>query len=214
MCVCGWVCVCVCGCGCVCGCVWVCVCVGGCGKQDLDRGEGYSNAWLNSVICICTLFPIACGKGEFKTSKPDFSYAAMIVAVIVKSDKGFLPLNGIYEELQTLFPYFKHQDKGWKVSACLCVCVHVVCLLCVCACLCVCLFVCVCVCACCVLVVCVNVCVCVCMCVCLPLHLHLCPGKRQFGNRQFCCPHHHSAYVSVLHSPIQCKTANQPSSPK
>ncbi|EDQ87940.1 uncharacterized protein MONBRDRAFT_26588 [Monosiga brevicollis MX1] len=50
------------------------------------------------------------------TRKPDFAYAALIMAAIVTSKSGKMPLCDIYTWIQDHFPYYKHAEPGWKNS--------------------------------------------------------------------------------------------------
>ena len=60
--------------------------------------------------------------------KPPFSYAQLIVQALLAAKDRRQTLSSIYSFIADMYPYYKLEEKGWKVRACMCVhvwCVHV-----------------------------------------------------------------------------------------
>ena len=56
--------------------------------------------------------------------KPPYSYAQLIVQALLAPRDHRQTLSGIYNFIAEKYPFYKLEDKGWKVL-CLCVCVCV-----------------------------------------------------------------------------------------
>ena len=48
--------------------------------------------------------------------KPSFSYAQLIVQALLASKDKRQTLSGIYQFIAEKYPYYKLEDKGWKVG--------------------------------------------------------------------------------------------------
>ena len=60
--------------------------------------------------------PFTLPPGPYSTTKPDYSYAAMIGQAIISSPEHRLPLQDIYEYITTVYPYYKRGEQTWMNS--------------------------------------------------------------------------------------------------
>ena len=61
-------------------------------------------------------YPFTLPSGPRLTSKPHYSYAALIGQALMSSPKGRLSLNQIYTWISLAYPYFKRGESGWQNS--------------------------------------------------------------------------------------------------
>ncbi len=55
------------------------------------------------------------GNNEDSTVKPPYSYAQLIVQALLASSDDRQTLSGIYSFISDKYPYYKIDEKGWKV---------------------------------------------------------------------------------------------------
>lgn len=55
--------------------------------------------------------------------KPPYSYAQLIVQALLASKDRRQTLSSIYSFISEMYPYYKLEDKGWKVGVCVYCCV-------------------------------------------------------------------------------------------
>lgn len=60
--------------------------------------------------------PFTLPRGPYSTSKPPYSYAALIGQAILASHKRKLSLNQIYTYISTVYPYYEFDQPGWRNS--------------------------------------------------------------------------------------------------
>ena len=53
---------------------------------------------------------------HYGTTKPPFSYAALIGQAIFSTDESKISLNDIYEYIMSMYPFYKKEDAGWQNS--------------------------------------------------------------------------------------------------
>lgn len=56
------------------------------------------------------------GKDGKKYTKPPYSYAQLIVQALLASGDRRQTLSSIYQFIAEKYPYYRLEDKGWKVS--------------------------------------------------------------------------------------------------
>ena len=85
--------------------------------------EGEAMGMLNDMTLPATSgisagsAPVGEGSDSEKNQqKPPFSYAQLIVQALLAAKDHRQTLSSIYSFISDMYPYYKMEDKGWKVS--------------------------------------------------------------------------------------------------
>ena len=115
-------------CVCVCVCVWQSVTVS-VSLQRSAEGEGVDEMEAGPAPPTSSEGDEGAAQGEKDGGKgvvkPPYSYAQLIVQALLGAKDHRQTLSGIYNFISEKYPFYRLDEKGWKVreSVCACVCV-------------------------------------------------------------------------------------------
>ena len=114
---------------CVCVCVWQSVTVS-VSLQRSAEGEGVDEMEAGPAPPTSSEGDEGAAQGEKDGGKgvvkPPYSYAQLIVQALLGAKDHRQTLSGIYNFISEKYPFYRLDEKGWKVRESVCVCVWVV----------------------------------------------------------------------------------------
>jgi len=84
------------------------------GEEEEEEGEGGESSQGGPSAGL--LGSGGSDGGEKNNQKPPYSYAQLIVQALLAAKDHRQTLSNIYSFISEMYPYYKMEDKGWKVS--------------------------------------------------------------------------------------------------